>query len=479
MNKRLILKVLGSVILIEAGLMLLPMAVGLIYREAVWYHFLIGAALCGVLGFGLSRIPLKRKNMYAKDGFVAVALSWVGISLLGALPFTFSGEIPHYVDAVFEMVSGFTTTGSSILTNVEELSRCMLFWRSFSHWVGGMGILVFMLAVLPTMGGPAIHLLRAESPGPSVDKMVPKMRTSAEILYLIYLGMTGILVVLYLLGGMPLFDSLCIAFGTAGTGGFSITADGMLHYSNYLQTVTTVGMILFGVNFSVYYFLLKGKVKLALRNTELWVYLGVIFLSIAAICVNIRSMMPSWYESIHHAAFTVGSIITTTGYGTVNFDTWPEFSRVILCFLMLIGACAGSTGGGVKVSRIVILYQFAKNEISRMIHPNVVKVVKVDGKQVPHDTIHGVLVFTVGYIAVILLSVLLVSLDNLDASTTVTSVLATVNNIGPGLGVVGPYGSFASLSVLSKIVLTLDMLFGRLEIFPMFFLLMPSTWLEK
>ncbi len=479
MNKRLILNIIGDVILIEAAMMLLPLLVGGIYREWSAIYFLMMAAVCGILGGCLCKVPSKRKNMYPKDGFVAVALCWICISLLGALPFTLSGEIPSYVDAVFEMVSGFTTTGSSILTNVEGLSHCMLFWRSLSHWIGGMGVLVFMLALLPTLGGQAIHLLRAESPGPTVDKVVPKMRTSAEILYIIYTAMTLVLVVLYLLGGMPLFDSICIAFGTAGTGGFAVTNDSMMHYSTYIQSVTTVFMILFGVNFSVYFFLLKRKLKLAFRNTELWVYLAVIAISTGVIAVNIRSQMPSWFQSVHHSAFTVGSIITTTGFGTVNFDLWPELSRVILCFLMIMGACAGSTGGGFKVSRVVMLLKFAKNEISRAVHPNAVKIVRMDGKQVSNDVIQNVLVFTVVYIAIVLVSVLLVSLDGYDASTTVTSVLATINNIGPGLGVVGPYGNFASLSVLSKIVLTLDMLIGRLEIFPMVILLTPSTWLKN
>lgn len=417
--------------------------------------------------------------MFAKDGFVAVSLCWITLSVLGALPFVLSGEIPNFVDALFETVSGFTTTGSSILTQVESLSRCMLFWRSLTHWVGGMGILVFMLALLPTLGGSTIHLLRAESPGPSVDKVVPKIRESSKILYLIYLGMTAVLVGLYLLGGMPLFDSLCHAFGTAGTGGFSIKSTSMGEYSVYLQAVTTVFMFLFGVNFSVYFLILKRKIRSAFRMTELYAYVGIVLAAIVMITLNIRGMYKSTGYALHHAAFTVSSIITTTGYGTVDFNLWPEFSRVILCLLMIVGACAGSTGGGFKVSRVILLYKSAKNEIHRLIHPKTVKVVRMDGRPVSEGTIRGVWLYLTVYAAVAAGSVLLVALDNFDASTTITSVLATLNNIGPGLGVVGPTGSYASMSVLSKLVLTLDMLLGRLELFPLILLGLPSTWLKK
>ena len=480
MNKRMIAWLLGALLLIESALMLLPLLTALIYRERTGLYFLwtiLASAAVGGLTMLLSR-P-KNKTIYAKDGLVTVALCWILLSLVGALPFTLSGEIPFYLDAVFEMISGFTTTGSSILPDVEALSRCMLFWRSFSHWIGGMGILVFMMAILRLEGGQGIHLLRAESPGPAVSKMVPRMVDSSKILYSIYLGLTVVQILFYLAGGMPVFDALCNTFGTAGTGGLAIKRDSFLSYSYYAQTVTTVFMALFGVNFSIYFFLLRRKFDLVWKNTELRWYLGIIACSIAAITVNTLSYYPRFYDAFHHAAFAVSSIITTTGYGTVDFNLWPEFSRVILVFLMIVGACAGSTGGGLKVSRLVILLRAAKAEIHRLLHPHTVKVVQVDGKPLTQENIRSVSTYLILYVMIAMLSVLLVSLDNFDDTTTVTAVMATFNNIGPGLGLVGPTGSFAGFSVLSKIVLCLDMLFGRLELYPMLVLLFPSTWRRK
>ena len=479
MNKQMIRYVLGLVLLIEGALLLLPLAVALLYREASWIYFIATIGVCLALGGCMTLRKPQRRALFPKDGFVIAALSWIVISLVGALPFCLSGQIPRYIDALFEMISGFTTTGSSILTQVEALDHGMLFWRSFSHWVGGMGILVFMLALLPAMGGATIHILRAESPGPSVGKVVAKIRDSAKITYEIYLALTVLLVILYLAGGMSLFDSLCIAFGTAGTGGFAVRTSSCAEYSPYIQTVTTIFMILFGVNFTVYFLLLQRKFRQALRSSELWTYLGVILVATLAISLNIFRSMSSFGQAVHHAAFTVSSLITTTGYGTVDFNLWPEFSRVILCFLMVMGACAGSTGGGFKVSRIVILCRYANNELKRLIHPRTVNVVQVDGKQISRETVHGVLVYTLFYIFIAMASMLLISLDNFDASTTVSSVLATLNNIGPGLGAVGPAASFAGLSDLSKAVLCLDMLAGRLEIFPLLVLLLPSTWAKK
>lgn len=479
MNKQMIRYVLGLVLLIEGALLLLPLAVALLYREASWVYFIATIGVCLALGGCMTLRKPQRRALFPKDGFVIAALSWIVISLVGALPFYLSGQIPRYIDALFEMISGFTTTGSSILTQVEALDHGMLFWRSFSHWVGGMGILVFMLALLPAMGGATIHILRAESPGPSVGKVVPKIRDSAKITYEIYLALTVLLVLLYLAGGMSLFDSLCIAFGTAGTGGFAVRTSSCAEYSPYIQTVTTIFMMLFGVNFTVYFLLLRRKFRQALHSSELWTYLGVILAATLAISFNIFRSMASFGQAVHHAAFTVSSIITTTGYGTVDFNLWPEFSRVILCFLMIMGACAGSTGGGFKVSRIVILCRYASNELKRLIHPRTVNVVQVDGKQISRETVHGVLVYTLFYIFIAMASMLLISLDNFDGSTTVSSVLATLNNIGPGLGAVGPAASFAGLSDLSKAVLCLDMLAGRLEIFPLLVLLLPSTWAKK
>ena len=450
------------------------------YRERTGLYFLytiLGAAAAGGLMMLVTR-P-KNKTIYARDGLMTVALSWIVLSLVGAVPFTLSREIPSYLDAVFEMISGFTTTGSSILPDVEALSHCMLFWRSFSHWIGGMGILVFMMAILRLEGGQGIHLLRAESPGPAVAKMVPRMADSSKILYTIYLALTVIQILFYLAGGMPVFDALCNTFGTAGTGGLAIKRDSFLSYSYYAQTVTTVFMALFGVNFSIYFFLLRRKFDLVWKNTELRWYLGLIFGAIAVITVNTFSYYPRVYDAFHHAAFAVSSIITTTGYGTVDFNLWPELSRVILVFLMIIGACAGSTGGGLKVSRLIILFRAARAEIHRLLHPHTVKVMQMDGKPISRESIRSVSTYLILYVFLVMASVLLVSLDNFDGSTTLTAVLATFNNIGPGLGLVGPTGSFAAFSPLSKIVLCLDMLFGRLELYPMLVLFCPSTWKRK
>ena len=453
MNKRVIVYVLGAVLLIEAALMLLPLLVAVIYREKNGWYFLwvlLGAAVLGTLALGLG--GRKRSAMYAKEGLIAVALSWIVLSLVGALPFTLSGQIPFYLDAVFEMISGFTTTGSSILPAVESLDRCMLFWRSLSHWIGGMGILVFMLAIVRMDGGQAIHLLRAESPGPTVSKMVPRMVDSSKILYGIYFGLTVVQIILYLAGGDPLFDSLCNA----------------------------VFMALFGVNFSIYFFLLRRKFDLAWKNTELRWYVSIIVISTLLITFNIKSLYHGDFGySLHHAAFTVSSVITTTGYGTENFDLWPEFSRVILVLLMIVGASAGSTGGGLKVSRVVILMRAAKAELRKILHPHTVKVITVDGKPVSGETVRAVSTYFILYVLIAAASVLLVSLDGYDGSTTLTAVLATFNNIGPGLGLCGPAGNFAFFSPLAKVVLCIDMLLGRLELYPMLVLLMPSTWRKK
>ena len=477
MNYRMIAYLSGVIVLIEAAFMLLPALVALIYGEASGVSFLITIGVAALLGFVLTRFRPKKRDMYAKEGFVITALTWIVISLIGAVPFTLSGQIPSYLDAVFEMVSGFTTTGSSVVPDVEKLDNCMNFWRCLSHWLGGMGILVFMMAIVNLGGGQSNHLLRAESPGPSVAKMVPNMRKSSAILYGIYMGMTVVLVVLLLLGGMPLFDSLCHAFGTAGTGGFGIKAASVGYYdSHYLQGVIAVFMMLFGVNFNVYFFLLMRKWRTAFRNTEVWTYLGIIAVSTLTIAVNIAGTFPSFRDALHHAYFSVSSVITTTGFATVDFALWPVYSRLVLVLLMVIGACAGSTGGGVKVSRVVILAKAAAFEVRKLLHPGSVKVLTMDGKRIDRETIQGVQSYMVIYFAITVLSVLLVSLDDFDFVTTLTAVEATINNIGPGLNVVGPAGNFSAFSPLSKIVLTLDMLFGRLELFPMLILLMPSTW---
>ncbi|MBP3633462.1 MAG: TrkH family potassium uptake protein [Oscillospiraceae bacterium] len=477
MNYRMIAYLSGVIILIEATFMLLPALVALIYGEASGWCFLITILAAGAAGFLLTLLRPKKRDMYAREGFVITALAWIVISLIGAAPFTMSGQIPSYLDAVFEMVSGFTTTGSSVVPNVEVLDRCMNFWRCLSHWLGGMGILVFMLAIVNLGGGQSNHLLRAESPGPTVSKMVPNMRKSAAILYSIYVGMTLLQIMLLLLGGMPLFDSLCHSFATAGTGGFGVKAASIGYYdSYYLQGVIAVFMVLFGVNFNAYYFLLMRKWRNALHITEVRTYFGIIAVSTLLITANITGLLGSVYDALHHAFFAVSSIMTTTGFATVDFNQWPGLSRLILVMLMIVGACAGSTGGGVKVSRMVIVFKTAAFEVRKLLHPASVKVLTVDGKRVSRETIQGVQSYLVVYFAITVISILLVSLDGYDLVTTVTAVEATLNNIGPGLEMVGPAGNYSMFSPLSKIVLTMDMLLGRLELFPLLIMLMPSTW---
>ncbi len=479
MNKRMILRLLGAVLMIEAALMLLPLLVAVIYREQAGRYFLytaLGALAVGALLWKLPR-PQTRA-IYTKEGLTIVSLSWIILSLVGALPFTLSGDIPNYLDAVFEMVSGFTTTGASVLVDVEALSHCSLFWRSFSHWIGGMGILVFMLAIISLEGGQAIHLLRAESPGPTVSKMVPRMVDSTKILYLIYFVLTLLQMVFYLIGGMPLFDTLCNAFATAGTGGFAIRASSFADYSPYLQTVTTVFMFLFGVNFSIYFFMLRRKFDLVRKNTELRWYILIALCATALITINIAPMFDTVGGALHHAAFNVSSIMTTTGFCTEDYVLWPEFSRTILMFLMLIGACAGSTGGGLKVSRLVVLCKLIQNELRLLWHPHSVKVIKVDDKPVGRDVIRSVSCYFLVYVLLSMLSILLISLNNFDTATTITAVFSAFNNIGPGMSLIGPTGNYAIFSPLSKVVLCLDMLFGRLELYPML-LLLPGKWLKK
>ncbi len=478
MNIKIIFYFLGWVLNIEGLLMLLPCAVSLIYGDGQLYAFLIVMALCALIGWLTTHRRPANTVFYAKEGFVAVALIWVVLSFFGALPFRISGQIPSMTDALFETISGFTTTGASILNNVEGLSPSMLMWRSFTHWVGGMGVLVFILAILPLAGGGyAMHIMRAESPGPSVGKLAPKVKDTAKILYVIYLTMTVIQILLLLLGGMPLFDSLATSFGTAGTGGFGIKNSSIAYYdSYYLQGVVTVFMILFGVNFNVYYLLLIRRFKDAFSCEEARTYLIVIFAAVALITFNIRGAFGSLFESFHHAAFQVASIITTTGFSTVDFDAWPQFSQTILIGLMFVGACAGSTGGGMKVSRILIWLKSVKSELSALIHPRSVKVLKLENKALDSGVMRSVNNYFIAYFFIFAASVLIVSLDNFDFTTTFTAVAATFNNIGPGFGAVGPMCNFSQLSVLSKYVLMFDMLAGRLEIFPMLILFSPSTW---
>ena len=414
---------------------------------------------------------------YAKEGFVTVALSWIILSVMGALPFVINGEIPKFTDALFEIISGFTTTGASILSDVESLSHCSLIWRSFSHWIGGMGVLVFILAILPLAGGGhSMHLLRAESPGPSVGKLVPRLRSTAMILYGIYFFMTLVELIILLIAKMPLFDAICTSFGTAGTGGFGIKNDSIAGYSSTIQIIVTIFMILFGVNFNVYYLFLIKKPKEALKCEELRYYLGIIAFAALFITINIRGYFPSIFEAFRHASFQVGSIITTTGFATEDFNIWPQASKTILVILMFVGACAGSTGGGIKVSRFALLLKTVGKELSHLIHPRIIKIIKFEGKKVEHDVIRSVNVFLITYVMIFAFSVLFICVDGLDLTTNFTAVAATLNNIGPGLELVGPTQNFSLFSNFSKYILMFDMLAGRLELFPMLILFTPATW---
>ena len=473
--------VIGRILLTEAALLMLPTAVAAVYGEAV-LPFLIPALLLAVIGLALGLRSPKRSSLYARDGFAVVALAWVLMSVFGALPFVISGDIPHFVDAFFETVSGFTTTGASILTEIEPLGRGVLFWRSFTHWVGGMGVLVFVMAILPMSAGDGhgMHLMRAEVPGPSVGKLVSRMGDTAKILYGIYLAMTVMEIVLLLLGGMPLFDACIHAFGTAGTGGFSSRNISVGAYdSAYFDVVIGVFMLLFGVNFNLYYFLLIKRFRDVFRSEELRAYLLIVGVAVAAIAADIVHIYGTVGRSLRYAFFQVASIITTTGFATADFNAWPEFSRAILVILMFVGACAGSTGGGVKVARVVILCKTSLGDMRKMLHPNAVTTVRFEGKPLTDRTIRSVHLFLTVYILIFTVSVLLLSLDRFDLTTTFTAVAACINNIGPGLEVVGPMGNYAQFSPAAKLLLSFDMLVGRLEIFPMLLLFAPSIWKRR
>ena len=479
MNRKMVFKTVGLMLMAEAVLLLLPTAVALIYREGCAWTLLASAAIALCVGGLLRRIRAESDVIYAREGFVTVAMAWLALSAVGALPFFLSREIPSYVDAFFETVSGFTTTGASILTDVEAMSHGLQFWRSFTHWVGGMGILVFVIALVPGANDRSMHILRAEMPGPVVGKLLPRARDTASILYKIYVGMTLVEIVLLLAGGMPLFDSLVHAFGTAGTGGFGIKADSIAGYSPYLQWVITVFMFLFGVNFNLYYLLLIRRFRAALQSSEFWYYLGIVLVSITLITINIMPMIENFGDAIRLSAFQVSSIMTTTGYATADFNLWPEFSKGILLLLMLIGACAGSTGGGLKVSRAVMLIKTIHKEIRHLLHPRSVNAVKFEGKSVDHATLKSVSSYFAIYIVCMIAVYMLLTLDAFDLETNLSATFACFNNIGPGLAAVGPTANYFAYNPLSKIVLSLAMLLGRLEIFPLLLTLSPATWVKR
>lgn len=476
MNGSIIRYILGSVLKIEAVLMLLPCFVALLYGEEEGLCYLAVAGVSLLIGLFATRKKPVNPVFYLKEGCVATALSWIVMSLSGCIPFWLTGEIPNFTDALFETISGFTTTGASILSDVEALSYTSLFWRSFTHWIGGMGVLVFLLAVVPMSGGSNMNLMRAESPGPSVGKLVPKVRYTARILYLIYFALTIVEIVLLLAGRMPLFDAVTTSFGTAGTGGFGIKNDSIAGYSAYNQWVITIFMILFGVNFNAYYFVLFGSLKKALCMEEVRYYFLIIFASVGLIFANLVQTTGHIFSSLRHASFQVASIITTTGFSTVDFDTWSQTSRTVLVLLMFIGACAGSTGGGIKVSRFVILFKTVTKEIHSYIHPKSIRKIKFEGKPVEHEVVRATNVYFITFVIVFSLSMLIVSLEDRDMLTNFTAVAATINNIGPGLELVGPTQNFGFFSPLTKWVLMFDMLAGRLELFPLLLLFHPAAW---
>lgn len=479
MNRKIVIYILGWVMIFLAAFMLLPCLVSLIYKEETGVYFLFTAILSFVVGGIITRKKPESGHFYAKEGFVSVAFSWIIMSLLGAVPLWASGEIPHFVDALFEIVSGFTTTGASVVPDVEALSHTTLFWRCFSHWIGGMGVLVFLMAILPLAGGENIHLLRAESPGPIVSKLVPRMRKTAEILYIIYLAMTVLQAVLLIFTGLPVFDSICMSLGTAGTGGFALVADSVASYTALQQVIITVFMMLFGVNFSFYYLILLKKGREAFKLEEVRWYFAIFAIASALITIDLTQNASEILHNANLATFQVATIMTTTGFATADFNLWPTFSRNILVILMFVGACAGSTGGGMKVSRFIIYIKTAVKEVSHLIHPRSVKVVKMDDKTVSEETIRTTNTYLIVYIFIFVASVFLLCLDQYDLVTNFTAVAATINNIGPGLGAVGPMGGFGGFSVLSKLIMIFDMLVGRLEIFPLLILFSPSVWKRK
>lgn len=477
MNYRLALKVIGNVLKYETMLLFIPFMVAVYYGEDV-VPFLLTVLISGVLAFFLTRIKSEKQQMYAKEGFITVGIVWIVISIIGALPFVIDGSIPSFIDAFFETVSGFTTTGATILTEIESLSKSILFWRSFTHWIGGMGVLIFMIALIPSLGSSTIHLLRAESPGPNPGKIVPKIKETAKILYIIYFVLTVVETIFLMMAGLSLYDAVIHALGTAGTGGFSNMNSSVAAFNSpAVEWIITIFMLIFGVNFALYYQLLKGNIKNALKNEELKYYVLIIVSAIVLITINILKIYgDNFGEAVRASSFQVASIVTSTGYATADFNLWPTVSKMLIVFLMLVGAMAGSTGGGIKTIRIVIIMKAIKREINKILHPKRIQSVKIDGKVVEEETISGVFLFIAAYAVIALIAMFIISFDGFDLITTTTSVITTLSNIGPGLELVGPTGNFSAFSDLSKTVLSFCMLAGRLEIYPMLILFSASVW---
>lgn len=476
MNVKYVLKLNGCILLFDAVAMLLPVMVALYYQESSGVAFAPAILLAIGIGLPLFLLKPKKRELYAREALVTVSVAWFAMSLIGGLPFYFSREIPSFIDCFFETASGFTTTGATILTDVEALSRCMLFWRSFTHWIGGMGVLVFVMAIASLAGGNNMQLIRAESPGPKVEKILPKANTNSKLLYGMYIGLTFLQVVFLLFGDMPFFDAVTTAFGTAGTGGFGIKNTSMAEYSTYIQAVVTVFMLLFSINFNMYFFIIAKRFSAVWKDEELRLFFGIVAAAVVCIVINNRGMFDSVGSAVHHTAFTVASIISTSGFTTVDFNAWPEFSKTILVVLMFVGACAGSTGGGIKVSRILIMLKSLKKEFTALVHPKSIKTIHMNGKRIDDETTRRATSFMICYIGIFVLSMIIIAFDNMSLETNLTAVAATLNNVGPGLSAVGPTGNYAGFSPLSKLVLTFDMICGRLELFPVMILLLPQTW---
>lgn len=475
MNYRMITYVLGWILVFEALFMAVPIITALVYAEHIVWSYAGSAAICAAAGGLLIMKKPQKTSLYSREGEVIVALSWVTLSLFGALPLWISGEIPSFVDALFETVSGFTTTGASILSDVEALSMASRMWRSFSHWVGGMGVLVFIMAFLPLSGARNMHIMKAESPGPSVSKLVPRVKTTALLLYSIYFVLTLVEFVLLLCGGMTVFEALNTAFSTAGTGGFSIYNSGLSGFSPYIQIVVTVFMLLCSVNFTCFFLIIAGRIREAF-NTEVRTFLIIVACASLVIAVNISGLYSSFGEAFRNSIFTVASLISTTGFATADYNLWPELSRTLIVLVMFIGACAGSTGGGFKVSRLVILVKSMAKELQTMVHPRQVKKIKIDSQPIEHEVVRAVNVYMVAYLLIFVGSITVISFDNHDLITNFTAVLTAMNNVGPGLNLVGPMENFGFFSDTSKAVLIFDMLAGRLELFPILLLFTPATW---
>ncbi|MCR4924427.1 MAG: TrkH family potassium uptake protein [Lachnospiraceae bacterium] len=478
MNGSIVRYILGQVIKIEGILLLLPTLTGYIYHERVANYYLIIAGVSLILGGLLTLKKPSNSVFYLKEGCVITSLSWIFLSIVGCLPFYISREIPNFVDALFETISGFTTTGASILYEVENLSRSTLMWRSFTHWIGGMGVLVFLLAIVPLSGGSNFNLMRAESPGPSVGKLVPRLKNTAQLLYMIYFIMTIIEILILVLSGMPVFDSITLSFGTAGTGGFGVRNDSIASYTAFQQWVITIFMLLFGVNFNLYYLLLFKEFKRAFSMEEVKAYLGIVIVATVSIVISLNRYIPAFADNLRITMFQVASILTTTGYSTADFDTWPTFCKLVIVLLMFSGGCAGSTAGGIKVSRFVIGVKTVSKELTGYIHPRSVKKIQMDEKPIDHEVLRSTNVYFLTYTMIFVISMLIIALDKEDIVTCFTAIAATLNNVGPGLAMVGPSKNFAHFSDLSKLVMMIDMLAGRLELFPLLIMLNPTVWKE-